>query len=136
VRHIGLEGRCFVLSCNQFARRRDFPPDLDDDLGADPERVINGGGSCIVNPLGEVLIGPDYTGEVILTADLDPDDITRARFDFDPVGHYARPDVFQLVVDERSKPAVRIGESVGPSAVADSPQSVLTFTSARDTAAR
>jgi nitrilase len=111
VRHIALEGRCFVLSCNQFARRRDFPADLDEDLGSDPERVINSGGSCIVNPLGEVLAGPDYTGEVILTADIDLDDITRARFDFDPVGHYARPDVFQLIVDERPKPAVRIDEA-------------------------
>jgi nitrilase len=108
VRHIALEGRCFVLSCNQFARRRDFPADLDEDLGSDPERVINSGGSCIVNPLGEVLAGPDYTGEVILTAEIDLDEVTRARFDFDPVGHYARPDVFQLVVDERPKPAVRI----------------------------
>jgi nitrilase len=117
VRHIALEGRCFVLSCNQFARRRDFPSDLDEELGSDPERVINSGGSCIVNPLGEILTGPDYTGEVILTASIDQDDITRARFDFDPVGHYARPDVFQLVVDERPKPAVRTDGNVGPSRV-------------------
>lgn len=120
VRHIALEGRCFVLSCNQFARRRDFPADLDEELGADPERVINGGGSCIVNPLGEVLTGPDYSGEVILTAEIDLDDITRARFDFDPVGHYARPDVFQLIVDERPKLAVRSDGSAGLSEVSDS----------------
>jgi nitrilase len=121
VRHIALEGRCFVLSCNQFALRRDFPPDLDEELGVDPERVINKGGSCIVTPLGELLAGPDYSGEVILTAELDLDDITRARFDFDPVGHYARPDVFQLVVDERPKPAVRIDGSPRPHEVSECP---------------
>lgn len=100
-----------MLSCNQFARRQDFPGDLDDELGTDPDRVINTGGSCIVSPLGEVLAGPDYDGEVILTAELDLAEIPRARFDFDPVGHYARPDVFQLAVDERPRPAVRSDSS-------------------------
>ncbi len=64
------------------------------------------GGSAIVSPLGEVLAGPDYEGECILTADLDLDDIARGKFDFDVVGHYARPDIFQLVVDESPTPPV------------------------------
>jgi nitrilase len=56
--------------------------------------------------LGEILAGPNYEGEAILTADLDIGDIARSRLDFDVVGHYARPDVFQLIVDETSKTPV------------------------------
>ncbi len=102
VRHIAVEGRCFVLSCNQFARRADYPQHYDAELGADPARVVSRGGSCIVSPLGEILAGPDYEGETILTADIDLADIARGKFDFDAVGHYARPDVFRLIVNERA----------------------------------
>jgi nitrilase len=101
VRHIALEGRCFVLSCNQFSRRSDYPPDYDTTFGNDPDTVVSRGGSCIVGPLGDLLAGPDYEGETILIADLDLDEIVRAKFDFDVVGHYARPDVFRLEVNER-----------------------------------
>ena len=103
MRHIAMEGRCFVLSACQFARRRDFPDDYPPLRDGDPEAVLIGGGSCIVGPLGAVLAGPARDGEAILTADLDLDDITRATLDFDAVGHYARPDVFSLIVDERPK---------------------------------
>jgi nitrilase len=106
VRHIACEGRCFVLSCNQFTRRRDYPVDYVSSFGDDPETVLSRGGSCIVDPLGTVLAGPDYDGETILVADLDLDEIARAKFDLDVVGHYARPDVFRLEVNERSTPAV------------------------------
>jgi len=103
MRHVAQEGRCFVLSCNQFARRRDYPAHYPTEFGDDPDTVISRGGSCIVGPLGQVLAGPDFAGETILTADLDLDEIARARLDFDAVGHYARPDVFQLLVDETSR---------------------------------
>jgi len=106
MRHIAMEGRCFVLSANQFARRRDYPDDYAPLQGDDPETVLINGGSCIVDPLGRVLAGPAFGEEAILTADLDLDEIARGTFDFDPTGHYARPDVFRLSVDERSKPAV------------------------------
>jgi nitrilase len=108
MRHIALEGRCFVLSCNQFTRRRDFPPDLPNDLAGGPDDVVSTGGSCIVGPLGQVLAGPAWDGEEILYADIELDEITRAKFDFDVTGHYARPDIFRLVVDEEPKPAVTI----------------------------
>ncbi len=58
------------------------------------------GGSAIISPRGEVLAGPLFDQEGILTATLDLDEIVRSRFDFDVVGHYARPDVFQLTVNE------------------------------------
>ena len=106
MRHVAQEGRCFVLSANQFARRGDYPADYPTEFGDDPKTILSRGGSCIIGPLGNVLAGPDFDGETILTADIDRDDIARARLDFDVVGHYARPDVFRLIVDETSRTPV------------------------------
>lgn len=100
VRHIALEGRCFVLSCNQFSRRSDYPEDTPGLEGIEPDAVLSRGGSCIISPLGEVLAGPDFDGECVLTAEIDLAEIARGKYDFDAVGHYARPDVFQLQVNE------------------------------------
>ena len=74
------------------------------------------GGSCIVDPFGNFLAGPDMEGEAILIADIDRAQIIRGKFDLDVVGHYARPDIFQLHVDERPKQPVT---SHGPDAAAD-----------------
>src|SRR3954468_15984910 len=74
MRHIALEGRCFVLSACQFTR------------------CIRGG-SLIAGPLGKLLARPNYEGECILTADLDLGEIAEGKFDLDVAGHYARPDV-------------------------------------------
>jgi nitrilase len=108
VRHIAVEGRCFVLSCNQFNRRKDFPADYATGFGEDPETVITRGGSCIVDPFGNFLAGPNMEGETILLAEIDRTQIIRGKYDLDVVGHYARPDIFQLHVDERPKQAVTI----------------------------
>ena len=105
MQHVAMEGRCFVLSCNQFARRRDFPADYAVP-GNDPDAILCTGGSCIVSPLGEVLAGPNFEGECLLTAELDMGEIARGKYDFDVVGHYARPDVFRLMVNERAQPPV------------------------------
>ena len=83
MRHIALEGRCFVLSACQFS--------ASDGIG---------GGSMIVAPLGKVLAGPNREGECILTAEIDPGEIAEGKFDLDVTGHYARPDVFRLAVNE------------------------------------
>ena len=103
MRHIAVEGRCFVLSANQFNRRRDFPSDYRSSFGDDPDAVVTSGGSCIVDPFGEFLAGPNREGEAILTAEIDRGEVVRGKFDLDVVGHYARPDIFQLTVDERPK---------------------------------
>jgi nitrilase len=107
MQHIALEGRCFVLSANQFCRRRDYPADYPSDLPSDPEALVSRGGSCIVDPFGTVLAGPLWDREGIVTAEIDLAAIVRAQYDFDPVGHYSRPDVFSLNVDTRSKMPVR-----------------------------
>ena len=114
MQHIALEGRCFVLSANQFARRRDYPQSYGTPFGDDPETVLSRGGSCIVGPLGQILAGPDFNGETILTAAIDRGDIAGAKLDFDAVGHYARPDVFRLVVDEAVRTPVEFVARVGP----------------------
>ncbi len=110
MRHIAVEGRCFVLSCNQFQRRSDIPHDTAAQHGNDRDTVLCKGGSCIVDPFGNFLAGPDTEGEAILTAEIDLGQIVRGKFDLDVVGHYARPDIFQLQVDERRKtPVMSIG---------------------------
>jgi nitrilase len=100
MQHVALEGRCFVLTACQFIRRRDFPDSVRVSLGDGPEAILMRGGSAIVSPFGRVLAGPDFSGETILTADLDLREIGRGKFDFDVAGHYSRPDVFKLVVNE------------------------------------
>lgn len=106
MRHVALEGRCFVLTACQFIRRGDFPESVRVALGDGPDAVLMRGGSAIVGPLGQVLAGPHFGSETILTADLDLGEIARGKFDFDAVGHYARPDVFQLHVNEAPTAAV------------------------------
>ena len=107
IRHIALEGRCFVLGCNQFVTKSMYPADLAgvEDLASQPE-IMCRGGSAIISPLGEVLAGPLFDKEGMLFADLDLAEVARSKFDFDVVGHYARPDVFQLSVNE--KPALPV----------------------------
>ncbi|GAB4126373.1 MAG: carbon-nitrogen hydrolase family protein [Rhodothalassiaceae bacterium] len=96
IRHIAREGRCFVLSACQHLRRRDLPQDFDCREGNEPDRILIRGGSAIVSPLGDLLAGPVYDEDAILVAELDPRDLARGKFDFDAVGHYARPDIFDL----------------------------------------
>ena len=107
LRHIACEGRCFVLGCNQFMTKEMYPDDLKElkELDEQPE-IMCRGGSTIISPLGKVLAGPLYDQEGILFADLDLGAIARGKFDFDVVGHYARPDVFQLTVNE--KPSISV----------------------------
>lgn len=109
MQHIALEGRCFVLTACQYLRKSAFPPNVRVSLGDSPDAVLMRGGSAIVSPLGKVLAGPDFEGETILTAELDLGEIPRGKFDFDVVGHYSRPDVFQLRVNESPMRAVRSG---------------------------
>jgi len=106
MRHIAAEGRCFVLGCNQFNRRRDFPKNYRTAFGDAPDTVISRGGSCIVDPFGKFLAGPNFEDETILVAELDRGQLPKARFDFDAVGHYSRPDIFRLIVDDQPKPPV------------------------------
>jgi len=107
IRHIALEGRCFVLSCNQFQTKDMIPSDLAGygDLSNEPDLICRGG-SAIIDPMGEYLAGPLYGEEGILVAELDLGRLAEARYDFDVVGHYSRNDIFTLVVDERPQKGI------------------------------
>jgi nitrilase len=109
MRTIALEGRCFVISACQYFTRGDGPQNYAPIQGDDAKTVLIRGGSCIVDPLGNVLVEPDFSGEAIKLAEIDPRALARGKFDLDVVGHYARPDVFRLSVDTRPKPAVAFG---------------------------
>lgn len=99
MRHIAVEGRCFVIGCNQYVEKSMYPDDLEyrQELDVQPE-VMCPGGSCIVDPYGEYLAGPLLGEEGMLFASCDMGALTRTAMDFDPIGHYDRPDVFQLSV--------------------------------------
>ena len=101
VRHIALEGRCFVIGCNQYVNKSMYPKDLNyyHELESQPEEMCLGG-SCIVNPFGKYVVEPVFGKEEIIYADLDLDMVIQSRQDFDVVGHYSRPDVFELIVHE------------------------------------
>jgi nitrilase len=101
MRTIALEGRCFVLSACQFLRRSDCPPDYAAIQGDDPATVLIRGGSCIVDPLGNVLAEPRFGEEAIRFAELDRRVLARGKYDLDVAGHYARPDIFKLTINAR-----------------------------------
>jgi nitrilase len=97
LKHIALEGRCFVFGCNQFVTKSMYPQDLPgiEDLKHLPE-TMSRGGSVIINPLGEVIAAPLWDSEGILTAEIDIADVTKSKLDFDVIGHYARNDIFKF----------------------------------------
>ncbi|KAF2710744.1 putative nitrilase [Pleomassaria siparia CBS 279.74] len=114
MQHIAKEGRCFVISCNQFAKVSDFPVDYPPftpehhDRQPDgspwiPDAILNRGGSCIVGPLGTFVEGaePVWDKEQIVYAELNLDDLIEARMDFDAVGSFSRPDIFSLTVNTK-----------------------------------
>lgn len=107
LQHIACEGRCFVLGCNQYVSKAMYPADLPGiaELANQPEEMCRGG-SAIISPLGKVLAGPLYGQEGILFADLDLAEIAQSKYDFDVTGHYARPDIFQLLINEKPQSPV------------------------------
>ena len=95
MRHLAYEGRCFLVSACQFVEADGGARD-----GWPEGKPVIGGGSVIVSPMGEVLAGPLRGGEGLIFAEVSREAIVEARYDLDPVGHYSRPDVFTLTVDE------------------------------------
>jgi nitrilase len=111
MRHIALEGRCYVIGVNPCLHVDQIPtgfPHRDRVWRIDQDRDewVEPGNSVIIDPTGKVLAGPARHEETILYADIEPAVVRAARRYFDPVGHYHRPDIFQLSVDTGSRAAV------------------------------
>lgn len=106
MRHIATEGRCFVVSACQYQPRAEEQGRVNPEGWPGDEPLIDGG-SMICDPYGNVLAGPLRGEEGLVTAEADLSVIPEARYDLDAVGHYARPDVFRLSVDESENRAVR-----------------------------
>jgi nitrilase len=100
MQHIALEGRCFVLAANQFVRKSDYPSGFENELANEPE-IMCAGGSVIMSPMGEVLAGPLWNQEGLLTAELDFSVLAKSKLDFDVIGHYSRNDVFNFSVNKQ-----------------------------------
>jgi len=97
MRHIALEGRCFVLGCNQYFEKSMYPDKYRSLVENEPE-IICRGGSIIVAPSGKIIAGPLFDKAGALQAVIDLDEIILSKLDFDPVGHYARDDIFDFKV--------------------------------------
>ncbi len=102
MKHIALEGRCFVLGCNQFFTKSMYSQKHQAMAVDEPEMMCRGG-SVIVAPNGEVLEGPLFDKAGALTATINLAEITRSKLDFDTIGHYARPDIFTFDVKDQPK---------------------------------
>ena len=115
MRHIALEGRCYVIGVTPCLHVDQIPADFPhrDSLWTvdeDSDGWVESGNSVIVDPTGKIMAGPARREETILYADADLASVRAARRFFDPVGHYSRPDIFQLHVDTRPRrPVVRQG---------------------------
>jgi nitrilase len=109
--HIALEGRVFVLTACQAIRVGDYPAWYQEELAEDPASYLMRGGSAILGPDGSILAGPVFDDEVILDAEVDLAEIARGHLDMDAVGHYSRPDIFELRVNTRRQSPVVFSDS-------------------------
>jgi len=100
MQHIALEGRCFVLGCNQYYTKSMYPDEFKDLVTNEEEKLCEGG-SMIVSPQGKILAGPLFGKSGCLIADLDLDEVQDSKLDFDVIGHYARNDIFQLDIQDQ-----------------------------------
>lgn len=113
LRHIGKEGRVYVVGCCIALRKVDIPDRFafKEQYYADAGEWINQGDSAIVNPSGGFMAGPLNKEEGILYAELDPQWPRGAKWNLDVAGHYARPDVFQLTVRRDARPLISTDET-------------------------
>lgn len=107
---IAKESRSFSISVSGLMRKQDFPintPYYSDLIESAPE-VLSNGGSCIAAPNGEWIIPPIENEEGVFTAILDLNRVYEERQNFDPVGHYSRPDVTKLILNRERQSIIEL----------------------------
>ncbi len=102
IQHIAIEGKCYFINADMIVRRSSYPADLNEKEAIDklPENVCRGG-SCIIDPYGHYLTEPVWDKETVIYAELDMGLTASCKMEHDAVGHYARPDVLELTVNEK-----------------------------------
>jgi len=102
IQHIAIEGKCYFINADMLVRKTSYPTDLNEKDAVDrlPEMVCRGG-SCIIDPYGHYLTEPVWDEETIIYAELDMTLPAACKMEHDAVGHYARPDVLKLIVEEK-----------------------------------
>ncbi len=110
-RFIAMESRSYVISASGLIRAEDVPEGVPmRERFAIGDELMYDGGSCIAAPDGSWLLEPVVGGQGVIIADLDPAEVSQERQNFDPSGHYARPDVLQLRVDRTRQSGVSFEE--------------------------
>ncbi len=107
-RFMAKEGRSFVISVSGLMTKEDFPSDTPhyDLIIKDSPKILANGGSCLVGPDGNFIIEPIMNKEGIFTKTIDHNRVLEERQNFDPVGHYSRPDVTKLIVNRERQSTV------------------------------
>ena len=75
--------------------------DSADHIRASLAEIPSNGGSCVAAPDGSWVLPPLINEKGIRYAKLDPERVREERQNFDPAGHYSRPDITKLTVDRR-----------------------------------
>ncbi len=104
MKHIAMEGRCFVLGCNQYFTRSMYAEKYQHLVKDEPENICPGG-SVIVSPLGKIIAGPVYNKAGTLTAEIDLEEVIQSKLDFDVIGHYSRDDIFSF--EAKGQPEIK-----------------------------
>lgn len=109
-RFIAKEGRSFVMSVSGLMRPQDFPAETPylDELIADAPEFLANGASCLAAPDGTWVIEPQLNCEGVFVAEIDHTRVLEERHNFDPVGHYSRPDVTQLLVNRQRQSTLKL----------------------------
>jgi len=100
--HIAIEGHCYFINCDMFFTRADYPKtaSADEEIAKLPEIACRGG-SCVVDPFGHVVSDTIWDQEGIIYAELDMQKVPASKMEHDVCGHYARPDVLKLQVEDK-----------------------------------